>query len=101
MSRNKEKLINPFVVSIFAKNVSNHTNANKKMIKKVIISTFIFTIRTIRPLLGPDNCCRFFVPCTDYAQEQLKKEPFSKAVWNIIKRVISCNPFSSSPYYSE
>ena len=48
-------------------------------------------IANIRILLGPNGCCRFELPCTDYAAMQLKDQPFYKACWLITKRIMSCS----------
>jgi len=58
-------------------------------VKKVLL----FFIVTIRPLLGPANC-RFEETCGKFAIRQLKTKPLHRALWNTIKRLVSCaNPF--------
>jgi putative component of membrane protein insertase Oxa1/YidC/SpoIIIJ protein YidD len=58
----------------------------------VINKLLIYLILTLRPLLGP-ACCKFTVSCTQYAILQLKEKPTLPALWAIIKRLLSCNPF--------
>jgi putative component of membrane protein insertase Oxa1/YidC/SpoIIIJ protein YidD len=50
-----------------------------------------FCIVGLRPLLGPATC-RYPIGCTTYALETLDRESLGKAMWLIIKRVVSCNP---------
>lgn len=62
-------------------------------LKRLPASLCIWLILGIRPLLGP-AACRYQIGCTKYAIALLKTEPFLKAVWRIIKRVLSCNPLT-------
>ncbi len=64
-----------------------------QLLSYLLRTTLICLITGIRPLLGPSNC-RYAVGCTPFAIEQLRKHTSSKAIWLIIKRVLSCNPFS-------
>ena len=64
----------------------------KKRGNSIIARLLIFLIQGIRPLLGP-ACCRYQVTCTQFAVQQLQEEPLFIALWRIIKRVFSCNPF--------
>lgn len=64
-------------------------------IKKILL----FLIVTIRPLLGPANC-RFPISCGNYGIDQLKTQPLHRALFNIIKRLLSCaNPFWKKSYF--
>ncbi|MDZ4154482.1 ribonuclease P protein component [Methylicorpusculum sp.] len=68
---------------------------NRPVVKRgnsIIARLLIFLIQGIRPLLGP-ACCRYQVTCTQFAIQQLQEEPLLIALWRIIKRVFSCNPF--------
>lgn len=56
---------------------------------------FIACMSTIRPLLGPEGCCRYEQPCTDFAKMELKDKPLVFALISISKRVLSCNPLTS------
>lgn len=59
-----------------------------------ILSSLILSfIKTIRPLLGDAGVCRYAFTCTQYAEYQLKHENLSFALYNISKRILSCNPF--------
>lgn len=71
------------------------------MIKQIFNFIFIFFVKTIRPLLGPENCCRYYIACTNYAKIQLTNENFLIALYKISKRVLSCNPFFYNPYFEE
>jgi len=55
------------------------------MIKRILR----FLILGLRPLLGPASC-RYEIGCTQYALNQLEKERLVKAMWLIIKRILSC-----------
>ncbi|TET36246.1 membrane protein insertion efficiency factor YidD [Candidatus Dependentiae bacterium] len=46
----------------------------------------------LRPLLGSAGC-RYNPSCGNYAVEQLQKKSVLPALWAIIKRILSCNPF--------
>jgi len=52
----------------------------------------IFMLIGLRPLLGPAQC-RYPQTCGNYAVEQLEKKFVLSALWAIIKRLLSCNPF--------
>ncbi|MEX0671833.1 MAG: membrane protein insertion efficiency factor YidD [Candidatus Babeliales bacterium] len=60
------------------------------MLKKKIATILYHIMQSIRPLLGPDNQCRYHITCTEYARLQLSEEPLHKALWNISKRLLSC-----------
>jgi putative component of membrane protein insertase Oxa1/YidC/SpoIIIJ protein YidD len=66
---------------------------NYKNIKKIPNYIIYALIAGLRPLLGPDARCKFTITCTPFALHTLKTEPFFKAIWIIIKRILSCNPF--------
>jgi putative component of membrane protein insertase Oxa1/YidC/SpoIIIJ protein YidD len=51
----------------------------------------IFLITGLRPLFGIAHC-RYQVSCTKFAVWQLEEKPLMQAIWEIVKRVISCNP---------
>jgi putative component of membrane protein insertase Oxa1/YidC/SpoIIIJ protein YidD len=51
----------------------------------------IFLIVGLRPLFGVAHC-RYEVSCTKFATEQLQKNALLPAVWEIVKRICSCNP---------
>lgn len=59
---------------------------------KIVNTSLIYTIKIIRPLLGPSNCL-YTVSCTEFAYQQLKTEPTIKAVIIITKRVMRCGPW--------
>jgi putative component of membrane protein insertase Oxa1/YidC/SpoIIIJ protein YidD len=61
--------------------------------KKLLPFTCTAFILGLRPILGP-SVCKYEPSCTKYAAHCLAELPFHKAVWVIIKRVVSCNPFT-------
>jgi len=61
----------------------------KRLLLNMIKAILKFLILGLRPLLGP-AVCKYEVGCTQYAINQLEKESLVKAIWLIIKRVISC-----------
>ena len=63
--------------------------------KKFISFVLQFLIMSLRPLLGPPVHCVYALSCTKFALYQLQEEPLGKAVWAIIKRLLSCNPITS------
>ncbi len=64
-------------------------------LKKFISFILQFLIMSLRPLLGPPAHCVYALSCTKFALYQLEHEPLGKAVWVIIKRLLSCNPITS------
>lgn len=59
---------------------------------RLISNLLIFIIIGTRPLLGPPARCRYALTCTHFAIAELKYAPLHKALWSILKRVLSCNP---------
>jgi putative component of membrane protein insertase Oxa1/YidC/SpoIIIJ protein YidD len=51
----------------------------------------IFIILGVRPLFGIAHC-RYAVSCTKFAVWQLEQKGLCAALWEIGKRVVSCNP---------
>lgn len=65
-----------------------------KTVSIVIRELLVVAIFGLRPWLGP-AACRFPVSCTSYAIEQLKADQsFIIACFNIISRLLSCNPLA-------
>ena len=62
-------------------------------LSKVASFFLIFMIRGLRPLLGAAHC-KYQVGCTEFAVYQLQNKSFLKAVTEIIKRILSCNPWN-------
>ncbi len=58
------------------------------LVNKIII----FLIHGIRPLFGIAHC-KYAVSCTKFATWQLQEKKLFIALWEISKRVISCNPW--------
>jgi len=59
------------------------------IIYKHIFKPFLFA------LSGPGQQCRYPVSCSEYAKRKFQKESFVKAFCLSIKRVVSCNPWTS------
>lgn len=57
----------------------------------VINKVIIFLITGIRPLFGIAHC-KYAVSCTKFAVWQLQERVLWSALWEIGKRVVSCNP---------
>lgn len=60
---------------------------NVPLLNKILI----FLIRGIRPFFGIAHC-KYAVSCTKFAVWQLEEERLLVALWEIGKRVLSCNP---------
>jgi putative membrane protein insertion efficiency factor len=70
------------------------------MLKKIIISPFIFLVRIYQVVLSPltPATCRFEPTCSSYAIEALKKHGLFKGGWLAMKRIASCHPWGKSGY---
>lgn len=70
------------------------------MLKKIIISPFIFLVRLYQVVLSPltPATCRFEPTCSSYTIEALKKHGLFKGGWLAIKRILSCHPWGKSGY---
>ena len=70
-----------------------------KKIKSIMVFIIVQLIHFIRTIfLIPHGSCKYQPNCTLYAQEALKKLPFHKAFYVIIKRILRCNPLSKGGY---
>ncbi|HLB55920.1 MAG TPA: membrane protein insertion efficiency factor YidD [Coxiellaceae bacterium] len=47
--------------------------------------------KCISPFLG--NHCRFYPSCSQYAHDAFSSQPFFKAIYLTVKRILRCNPF--------
>ena len=61
-----------------------------KILTKIIIKLIKFYQYLISPLLG--NNCRYLPTCSDYCIEALKTHRLIKALYLILKRLLSCHP---------
>ena len=70
------------------------------MLKKIIISPFIFLVRLYQVVLSPltPATCRFEPTCSSYTIEALKKHGLFRGGWLAIKRILSCHPWGKSGY---
>lgn len=46
----------------------------------------------LRPLFGAAHC-KYVISCTQFARWQLQQNSLFIALWEIFKRIFSCNPF--------
>ncbi len=65
---------------------------------KILSNLLIGLIIGLRPLLGPSpsGFCRYKIGCTEFAINQLENQTLFKAIYLIIKRLFSCNPFNKN-----
>ena len=71
----------------------------ERTIKKLLIFSIIFFIRSIKNIFSiPNGVCRFQPTCTKYVEITLNNYPFHRACILIIIRVIRCNPLSKGGY---
>jgi putative membrane protein insertion efficiency factor len=70
------------------------------MLKKIIVSPFIFLVRVYQVAISPltPATCRFEPTCSHYTVEALKKHGLLKGGWLAIKRISSCHPWGKSGY---
>ncbi|WP_396175646.1 membrane protein insertion efficiency factor YidD [Flavobacterium sp.] len=70
------------------------------MLKKIIISPFIFLVRVYQVVISPltPATCRFEPTCSHFTVEALKKHGLFKGGWLAIKRISSCHPWGKSGY---
>jgi uncharacterized protein len=70
------------------------------MLKKIIISPFIFLVRVYQVAISPLTLatCRFEPTCSHYTVEALKKHGLFKGGWLAVKRISSCHPWGKSGY---
>lgn len=70
------------------------------MLKKLIISPFIFLLRVYQVAISPltPATCRFEPTCSHYTIVALKKHGLFKGGWLAIKRISSCHPWGKSGY---
>jgi len=61
---------------------------------RLVNRVLAFLLAGLRPMLGPPARCRFTVSCTEFALLQLRERSLGRALWAIIKRLLSCHPFA-------
>ena len=72
----------------------------KGVVRKILISPFIFLIRFYQVCISPlkPACCRFTPTCSQYALEALRKYGPIKGGWLALKRILRCHPWGGSGY---
>jgi len=70
------------------------------MLKKILISPFLFLIKVYQLLISPltPATCRFQPTCSYYSKEALEKHGLFKGGMLSIKRIFSCHPWGRSGY---
>ena len=68
--------------------------------KKIVINIFIYIIRGYQILISPlfPQTCRYSPTCSTYSIQALRKHGPVKGFYLSVKRIVSCNPFSSGGY---
>lgn len=69
-----------------------------KFIAKTITQILIFFVRLYQILISPfisHNACRFNPSCSEYMLQALKKQGFVKGLYNGIRRLLRCHPWSA------
>lgn len=75
-------------------------------VSRLPATVFVGLVRVYQRTLSPDHgplrylypygFCRHEPTCSAYAIEEFKTEQFLKAVWHVIKRVLSCHPWQKT-----
>ncbi len=62
--------------------------------------TLIKIIKCYKFLLSPftGNSCRYYPSCSDYSIESLETFGFLKGLYLILKRILSCHPWSAGGF---
>jgi len=61
-------------------------------VKKFLLDIILM----LRPLFAPQGACKYLVSCTDFAKIEFEEKTFIYAFLSILKRVLSCHPFSKT-----
>ena len=72
----------------------------KNLLKKIIISPFMFIIRFYQVAISPYKpaSCRYYPTCSQYSAQALQKHGLFKGGWLATKRILSCHPWVKSGY---
>jgi hypothetical protein len=72
----------------------------KNLLKKIIISPFMFIIRFYQVAISPYKpaSCRYYPTCSQYSAQALQKHGLFKGGWLATKRILSCHPWGKSGY---
>ena len=70
------------------------------MLKKILISPFVFLIKIYQNIISPlfPPTCRYTPTCSEYSIQSLKKYGLIKGVYLSIKRIVNCHPWGGSGY---
>lgn len=70
------------------------------MLRKIIISPFIFLVRFYQIVLSPllPATCRYQPTCSHYMVQALQKHGVLKGLFLGTKRILSCHPWGGSGY---
>ena len=67
-----------------------------KPLSWLMLTLIAFYRSFISPLTPP--ACRFTPPCSQYAQEAIRKYGPFRGGWLALKRILRCHPFGGSGY---
>lgn len=82
--------------------MSKMNNIITHYLRKILFLFLLLLIALYQTLISPllIKSCRFYPSCSEYAKLALKNLPLTSAIFAIIKRLLSCHPFSRKPYYN-
>ena len=80
--------------------MSMKDNKIKGVIRKILISPFIFLIRFYQVCISPlkPSCCRFTPTCSQYALQAFRKHGPFKGLWLSVRRLLRCHPWGGHGY---
>ena len=64
--------------------------------KHGVLAVLRFYKAQVSPLLPP--ACRYTPSCSEYAMEAIERHGVARGGWLALRRLLSCNPFSSGGY---
>ena len=72
----------------------------KGVVRKILISPFIFLIRFYQVCISPlkQPCCRFTPTCSQYALQAFRKHGPIKGLYLTVRRILRCHPWGGSGY---
>ncbi|MEE0236387.1 MAG: membrane protein insertion efficiency factor YidD [Bacteroidales bacterium] len=72
----------------------------KGVVRKILISPFIFLIRLYQVCISPlkQPCCRFTPTCSQYALQAFRKHGPIKGLYLTVRRILRCHPWGGSGY---
>jgi len=74
-----------------------YSNKSKESYGLKLAKLLILLYRNLFP--SNNRVCRFDPTCSEYMEISFKKYGLVKGLFKTIKRVLSCNPFSTKAFY--